>query len=57
MEKEVVDYKIFERNNSTEFWVNKVVGEYLYEYDKPFPTLQEARNWILMNSPEGSYMV
>ena len=56
--KKVVDYKIIERNNSTEFWVNKVVDEYLYEWHEPFSSLQEAKNWILMvDSPEGSYMV
>ena len=56
MEKEVVDYKILERND-TEFWVNKVVDDVLYEWHKPFPSLQEAKQWILMQSPEGSYMM
>ena len=56
-EKEIVDYRIIERNNSTEFWVNKVVDDDLYEYNKPFPTLQDAKYWILMQSPEGSYML
>ena len=51
-----VNYKIVEKGY--EFWVYRVENGKVLQWDEPFSSLQEARNWILMvDSPEGSYMV